>query len=84
MPVTVSSEETLKPFLKHLQSDGSYQDGEAGKEEYYETEMGEWEIGILYKDGRMDLCKMWRNPLINSHGNTNISSGSLVLRTLLP
>ena len=58
MPVTVSSEETLKPFFEHLQNGGSHLDGKAGKEEYYETEMGEWERGILYIDGRMDLCKM--------------------------
>ena len=58
MPVAVSSEETLKPFLEHVRNNGTYENGKAGNEEYYKTEMGEWEKGILYKDGRMDLCKM--------------------------
>lgn len=58
MPVTVSSEDTLNPFFQHLRKGGTYDDGKAGNEEYYKIEMGEWEKGILYKDGRMDLCKM--------------------------
>ena len=58
MPVKVSDKDTLGPFFEQLRIGGTYEDGKAGKEEHYSTEMGEWDKGILYKDGRMDLCKM--------------------------
>ena len=58
MPVSVSDKDTLEPFFEQLRIGGTYEDGKAGKEEHYSTEMGEWEKGILYQDGRMDLCKM--------------------------
>ena len=58
MPVRVSDKDTLEPFFEQLRIGGTYEDGKAGKEEHYSTKMGEWEKGILYEDGRMDLCKM--------------------------
>ena len=61
MPVQVSSRSSLEPFFKHLRNGGDYKVSGEGKETeelYYEVEMGEWEKGMLYRDGRMDLCKM--------------------------
>ncbi|KAI4263678.1 MAG: hypothetical protein L6R42_001187 [Xanthoria sp. 1 TBL-2021] len=60
MPVQVSTESSLVPFFDHLQHGGGYEVDESGKdteEPYYGVEMGEWEKGMLYQDGRMDLCK---------------------------
>lgn len=61
MPVKVSDAETLEPFFRHLSNDGGYEideyGKEAGEEPYYGVKMGEWEKGVLYEDGRMDLCK---------------------------
>lgn len=60
MPVQVSTESSLAPFFDHLQHGGGYEVDESGKETeepYYGVEMGEWEKGMLYQDGRMDLCK---------------------------
>ena len=62
MPVQVSSENSLAPFFDHLRVGGDYDvdvygNGNRTEEPYYRTEMGEWEKGMLYQDGRMDLCK---------------------------
>ncbi|KAL8669111.1 MAG: hypothetical protein Q9168_006283 [Polycauliona sp. 1 TL-2023] len=65
MPVTVSSELSLAPFFNHLRGGGGYQvdaHGNEIEEPYYRTEMGEWEKGMLYEDGRMDLCKKVVGP----------------------
>lgn len=62
MPVQVSSESSLAPFFDHLRLGGGsdvhvYGNGNRTEEPYYRTAMGEWEKGMLYQDGRMDLCK---------------------------
>ncbi|QIW97503.1 hypothetical protein AMS68_003021 [Peltaster fructicola] len=65
MPVEVSSKESLAPFFAHLKGDGSYlpvEGGVPGKEPYYNTEMLEFEKGVIYSDGRVDLCKMVTGP----------------------
>ncbi|KAI4146432.1 MAG: hypothetical protein LQ341_002085 [Variospora aurantia] len=65
MPVDVSNGEALKPFFDHLSNGGGYEVDEHGRETdepYYGIKMGEWEKGMLYQDGRMDLCKMVVGP----------------------
>ncbi|KAL8913516.1 MAG: hypothetical protein Q9171_001704 [Xanthocarpia ochracea] len=65
MPVQVSSRSSLEPFFKHLRDGGDYKvsgEGKRTEELYYGVEMGEWEKGMLYRDGRMDLCKMVVGP----------------------
>ena len=59
MPVKISNAESLEPFFSHLSHDGNHQFGsfEAGKEPYYSVDIAEFEKGVLYADGRMDLCK---------------------------
>ena len=59
MPVKISDAESLEPFFSHLSLGGNHQFGsfEAGKEPYYAVDMAEFEKGVLYADGRMDLCK---------------------------
>lgn len=59
MPVEISNREKLAPFLEHLSRGGTHDTVNAlkGYEAYYQTEIAEFEKGILYEDGRMDLCK---------------------------
>ncbi len=35
-----------------------FDQGSKGQEPFYGVDVAEFEKGILYKDGRMDLCKM--------------------------
>ena len=70
IPVTISDQESLAPFLAHLEGGGTHNidilTGKAphqlqaskGQEPYYGTNTAEFDKGILYDDGRMDLCKM--------------------------
>lgn len=61
MPVKVSEAAQLAPFFKHLRNGGGFRvdaEGRETEEEYYGVQMGEWDKGMLYQDGRMDLCKM--------------------------
>ncbi|KAL8950731.1 MAG: hypothetical protein Q9222_003250 [Ikaeria aurantiellina] len=84
MPVKVSSEETLLPFLRHLSQGGGHQVEETGgrtEEPHYGVDMGKWEKGMLYEDGRMDLCKitfvrhfLLGNNIIGSTGANHIAS----------
>lgn len=65
MPVEVSDEASLAPFLEHLRKDGTHEAadaGVAGFEPYYETDFLEFKKGVLYADGRVDLCKMATGP----------------------
>ena len=71
MPVQISDPESLAPFFAHLRNAGTHQPsdkagqdqkGEAGAEPYYDVELLEFEKGVLYSDGRMDLCKMATGP----------------------
>lgn len=71
MPVEVSNPESLAPFFAHLRNKGTHQvldiekkdhKGEPGTEPYYDVEFIEFEKGVLYSDGRIDLCKMVTGP----------------------
>lgn len=69
MPVQVSDKESLAPFFAHLRNKGTSEpsstsaDGyTTGIEPYYGTELIEFEKGVLYSDGRVDLCKMVTGP----------------------
>ncbi|KAG0034112.1 hypothetical protein BGZ81_006138 [Podila clonocystis] len=72
MPVQVSKEEHLAPFLVHLSRNGTHLldkddrnavelDGGKG-EPYYGVKGAEFRKGVIYEDGRMDLCKMVVGP----------------------
>ncbi|KAG0014033.1 hypothetical protein BGZ82_001923 [Podila clonocystis] len=93
MPVQVSEEKHLAPFLGHLSRNGTHLldkddknavelDGGKG-EPYYGVKGAEFRKGVIYEDGRMDLCKMvvgpdhiWRlgNNIIGPSGAKAITS----------
>ena len=62
IPVSISSEGSLKPFLEYLTRGGKYDASLHGHptkaEPYYGIPYIEFEKGVLYKDRRMDMCKM--------------------------
>ncbi|KAH7054914.1 hypothetical protein BKA57DRAFT_452576 [Linnemannia elongata] len=72
MPVRVAEEEHLAPFFTHLSRSGTHlldKDNEdaveldGGKgEPYYGVKGVEFRKGVVYEDGRMDLCKMVVGP----------------------
>jgi hypothetical protein len=71
MPVEVSDPESLAPFFAHLRNNGTHQisnsaeadqQGESRAEPYYNVKYIEFEKGVLYSDGRIDLCKMVTGP----------------------
>ena len=71
MPVEVSDPESLAPFFAHLRNNGTHQvldpaaadlQGDSGFEPYYNVSYIEFEKGVLYSDGRLDLCKMVTGP----------------------
>ncbi|TFB07422.1 Protein NLRC3 [Trichoderma ghanense] len=71
MPVQVAQEAELAPFFEHLSSGGSHEvDGVEGAvelhdgngEPYYSVRGAEFRRGVVYEDGRMDLCKMVVGP----------------------
>jgi len=73
MPVKVAQEKHLAPFFAHLRNQGTHVlvngernggmelDGGRG-EPYYGVQGAEFERGVVYEDGRMDLCKMVVGP----------------------
>lgn len=71
MPVQVAQGEDLAPFFQHLSSGGTHVlngdeggfelDGGKG-EPYYGVKGAEFRKGVVYADGRMDLCKMVVGP----------------------
>ncbi|KAF4345309.1 hypothetical protein FBEOM_811 [Fusarium beomiforme] len=71
MPVQIANEADLAPFLNHLENGGSSKltghekgfelDGGRG-EPYYGVKGAEFRKGVVYDDGRMDLCKMVVGP----------------------
>jgi len=71
MPVKVSTAESLKPFFDHLKADGTsrwkpddlFFRAKAIEEPFYRTQALEFPKGVIYEDGRMDLCKMVVGPL---------------------
>ncbi|KAI6780736.1 uncharacterized protein J7T54_001044 [Emericellopsis cladophorae] len=67
MPVEVAQGEDLKPFLGHLRRNGTadvLENDQARvlEEPYYNVQALEFNKGVLYDDGRMDLCKMVVGP----------------------
>ena len=71
MPVQVAQEDDLARFFDHLAAGGNHElngdeggfelDGGAG-EPYYGVKGAEFKKGVVYEDGRMDLCKMVVGP----------------------
>ncbi|KAJ4255554.1 hypothetical protein NW762_009551 [Fusarium torreyae] len=71
MPVEIAHEADLAPFLGHLENGGTFElngnekgfelDGGRG-EPYYGVKGAEFRKGVVYEDGRMDLCKMVVGP----------------------
>ncbi|KAL4722673.1 hypothetical protein ACLX1H_010556 [Fusarium chlamydosporum] len=71
MPVEIAHEADLAPFLNHLENGGTHElhgyekgfelDGGRG-EPYYGVKGAEFRKGVVYEDGRMDLCKMVVGP----------------------
>lgn len=71
MPVQVAQADDLAPFFEHLAAGGSHVlpdettgfelDGGKG-EPYYGVKGAEFQKGVVYADGRMDLCKMVVGP----------------------
>lgn len=72
MPVQIAEEDQLTPFFSHLDRNGTHLldednvDGvelDGGKgEPHYGTKGAEFRKGVVYEDGRMDLCKMVVGP----------------------
>jgi hypothetical protein len=71
MPVRIAQEEELAPFFQHLSNSGDHEirgvegavelyDGNG--EPYYSVRGAEFRRGVVYEDGRMDLCKMVVGP----------------------
>ena len=70
MPVEQSDKESLTRFFSHLRHDGTNDqidsNGHPGVEPYYNTSLLEFEKGVLYADGRVDLCKMLSDQFFNN------------------
>ncbi|KAL0939677.1 leucine rich repeat protein [Colletotrichum truncatum] len=71
MPVAVADAADLAPFFDHLELGGTHEldedsagvDLDNGKgEPYYGVKGAEFRKGVVYEDGRMDLCKMVVGP----------------------
>ena len=70
MPVEISDAESLHPFFSHIEKfNGPNTDWDRittgvniSKEPAEDTDMIEFPKGVLYADGRMDLCKMVLGP----------------------
>ncbi|KAK3073706.1 hypothetical protein LTR53_004464 [Teratosphaeriaceae sp. CCFEE 6253] len=66
----ILTRESLAPFFAHLCNGGTHEptststahEGIAGIEPFYGVELIEFEKGVLYSDGRVDLCKMVTGP----------------------
>lgn len=71
MPVEIASAESLKPFFTHLRNNGTADPDtivdtrrlfKEITEPYYGTAALEFPRGVVYEDGRMDLCKQVVGP----------------------
>ncbi|KAF2226687.1 hypothetical protein BDZ85DRAFT_191728 [Elsinoe ampelina] len=66
MPVELSDAQSLQPFFQHLSGNGddfgNLPDAQEGHEPYYNIHMLEYKKGVLYSDGRLDLCKKVVGP----------------------
>ena len=70
MPVEVSNKDSLSPFFAHLRNNGTNEPASSSKsnelsigvEPHYNTELIEFQKGVLYAGRRLDLCKMTTGP----------------------
>ncbi|SCV54616.1 uncharacterized protein FFB14_13697 [Fusarium fujikuroi] len=71
MPVEIAHEADLAPFLNHLGGGGTsklngdekgFELDDGRGEPYYGVKGAEFRKGVVYEDGRMDLCKMVVGP----------------------
>ncbi|RFU77771.1 hypothetical protein TARUN_4483 [Trichoderma arundinaceum] len=71
MPVRVAQEQELAPFFEHLANSGDHEIGgvegavelhDGNGEPHYSVRGAEFRRGVVYEDGRMDLCKMVVGP----------------------
>ncbi len=86
MPVEISSLDTLMPFFDYLETNVLFQPSEdlpLKLEPYYGTPFIEFQKGIVYEDGRMDLCKKVLGPPNVSPLLNSLSANSHVKHFLL-
>ncbi|KAF4153792.1 hypothetical protein CNMCM6936_009546 [Aspergillus lentulus] len=90
MPVEISDAGSLTPFFNHLKRDGSYEtasdatrQSQPAAEPYYNVPTLEFDKGVLYEDGRMDLCKMALGPPNISTLMDSLRSNTFVRHFLL-
>ncbi|KAF4264747.1 hypothetical protein KXX13_001345 [Aspergillus fumigatus] len=90
MPVEISDAGSLTPFFNHLKHGGSYETasdaiglGQPAVEPYYKVPTLEFDKGVLYEDGRMDLCKMALGPPNISALMCSLRSNTFVQHFLL-
>ncbi|KAM0284139.1 hypothetical protein ACHAQH_002128 [Verticillium albo-atrum] len=71
MPVQIAEADDLAPFFSHLEQGGTHELGasttghslhDGDGEPYYHVQGVEFEKGVVYEDGRMDLCKQVVGP----------------------
>ncbi|CRK20953.1 hypothetical protein BN1723_012221, partial [Verticillium longisporum] len=71
MPVQIAEADDLAPFFHHLEQGGTHKLGasttghaldDGNGEPYYHVQGAEFPRGVVYEDGRMDLCKQVVGP----------------------
>lgn len=70
MPVEIASAASLEPFFTHLRRDGTHDaatldassSAQGVAEPFYGVPALEFPRGVMYQDGRLDLCKMVVGP----------------------
>lgn len=92
MPVKISDHDSLEPFFEHLRTGGTQlrtstaramEDAVEINEPGYDTQTLEFQKGVVYADGRMDLCKMVLGPLNIEDLVTSLKSNTFVKHFLL-
>lgn len=92
MPVKISNHDSLEPFFEHLRTGGTQlrtstaramEDAVEINEPGYDTQTLEFQKGVVYADGRMDLCKMVLGPLNIEDLVTSLKSNTFVKHFLL-
>ena len=88
MPVAISDKESLAAFFDYLRHDNDESDEGSSyvggaqplvrdKETFYGVDVSVWQKGMLYADGRMDLCKMYVPFLTLSCRSSEIREASI-------
>lgn len=92
MPVKISDHDSLEPFFEHLRVGGTQsrtssaramKDAAEIDEPGYYTQTLEFQKGVLYADGRMDLCKMVLGPPNIENLVTSLKSNTFIKHFLL-